>query len=141
MSVWNIERIHEGPRVYVFSTRLPSTDLVAFKHPCIFKTGETLGTNGGSLRRPADPNATHIEFIKSRLQHRAIAPLSEGRWRSHLTAAAGLLTDGGQVTAVLPNSAKNQDMLPGFDLEWSPVIENAFAGTTVSVVILVARKR
>ena len=68
-------------------------------------------------------------------------PFSEGRWRSHLTAAGGLLTDGGQVTAVLPNSAKIQDMLPGFDLEWSPVIENAFAGTTVSVVILVARKR
>lgn len=68
-------------------------------------------------------------------------PFSEGRWLSHLTAAAGLLTAGGQVTAVLPASAKNKDMLPGFELEWSRVIENAFAGTTVSVVILVARKQ
>jgi len=67
-------------------------------------------------------------------------PFSEGRWFSHLTAAAGLLKAGGQVTAVLPAGAKNKDMLPGFDLEWSRVIENAFAGTTVSVVILVARK-
>jgi len=68
-------------------------------------------------------------------------PFSEGRWLSHLTAAADLLKVGGQVTAVLPTSAKNKDMLPGFDLEWSRVIENAFAGTTVSVVILVARKK
>lgn len=63
------------------------------------------------------------------------------RFTNSLTAAAGLLTAGGQVTAVLPASAKNKDMLPGFELEWSRVIENAFAGTTVSVVILVARKQ
>jgi len=68
-------------------------------------------------------------------------PFSEGRWLLHLNAAAGLMKSKGQVTAVLPTSAKNKDLLPGFDLEWSPTIENAFAGTTVSVVILTAKKR
>ncbi|MNY67112.1 hypothetical protein D3C86_2046370 [compost metagenome] len=68
-------------------------------------------------------------------------PFSEGRWLSHLTAAADLVNIGGQITAVLPTSAKNKDMLPGFELEWSRTIENAFAGTSVSVVILSARKK
>ncbi|CAD0266055.1 DNA restriction methylase [Pseudomonas veronii] len=67
-------------------------------------------------------------------------PFSEGRWLSHLTAAAGLLNADGQVTAVLPANAKRKDLLPGFDLEWSGIIDNAFVGTSVSVVILVARK-
>lgn len=68
-------------------------------------------------------------------------PFSEGRWLSHLNAAAGLLTYDGQITAVLPAIAKHKDLLPGFELEWSGVIENAFAGTAVSVVILVARRK
>jgi hypothetical protein len=68
-------------------------------------------------------------------------PFSEGRWLSHLQAAAGLLNPDGQVTAVLPANAKQKVVLPGFDLEWSGVIENAFVGTGVSVVILMARKK
>jgi len=67
-------------------------------------------------------------------------PFSDGRWSSHLHAAAGLVTQGGKITAVLPAGAKNKDVLPGFELTWSRVIDNAFSGTTVSVVILTARR-
>lgn len=67
-------------------------------------------------------------------------PFSDGRWSAHLHAAAGLVTQGGKITAVLPAGAKNKDLLPGFELTWSRVIENAFSSTTVSVVILSARR-
>ena len=68
-------------------------------------------------------------------------PFSEGRWQSHLSAAATLLEVGGQITAVLPASAKNKEVLKGFEIEWSRIIENAFSDTSVSVVILTARKK
>ena len=40
----------------------------------------------------------------------------------------------------LPASAKGKDVLPGFDLEWSKVYSNEFAGTSVSVVIMTATR-
>lgn len=51
-----------------------------------------------------------------------------------------LLKSGGILVAVLPASARNRDLLPGWGLEWSRVYDNEFAGTSVSVVLLKARK-
>ncbi len=70
-------------------------------------------------------------------------PFSEGRWQAHLKHASTLLADKGRIGAVLPMSAKRAaaELLPGFDLEFSEPIDNAFAGTTISVVLLKAIKR
>lgn len=67
-------------------------------------------------------------------------PFSEGRWRSHLDYASCFVRDGGRLVAILPASAKGKDLLKGFDCEWHGPFENEFAGTSVSVVILVANK-
>lgn len=66
-------------------------------------------------------------------------PFSEGRWQAHLQHASTMLAHDGRLVAILPASAKGKPVLEGFDLEWSPVMENQFAGTSVDVVILVAK--
>lgn len=63
-------------------------------------------------------------------------PFSEGRAKAHLEAAASLVKQGGRIVAVLPASMRNKTELTGFDVDWSRVIENEFAGTSVSVAIL-----
>lgn len=68
-------------------------------------------------------------------------PFSEGRWQAHLEHAAGMLATDGRLVAILPASAKGKDVLPGWSLEWSQVFDNEFAGTSVSVVILVAIRK
>ena len=70
-------------------------------------------------------------------------PYSEGRWQAHLQHAGTLVAQGGRIGAVLPLSARGKaaDLLPGFDLEFSQPIENAFAGTSISVLLLKATKR
>ena len=70
-------------------------------------------------------------------------PYSEGRWQAHLQHASTLLEDGGRIGAVLPMSARRHavDLLPAFDLEFSEPIENAFSGTSISVLLLKATKR
>lgn len=65
-------------------------------------------------------------------------PFSEGRWQAHLEHAAAMLAVGGRLVAILPASAKGKDLLPGMKCEWSRVYDNEFAGTSISVVILVA---
>lgn len=67
-------------------------------------------------------------------------PFSEGRWKAHIEAAAGLVAHGGRLVAVLPASAAGQQFLPGFDHKWSRVFDNEFAGTSISVVILSATR-
>lgn len=67
-------------------------------------------------------------------------PYSEGRWQAHIEHAASMLSNGGRLVAILPASAKGKDVLPGMSCEWSKVFANEFAGTSVSVVILVADK-
>ncbi len=67
-------------------------------------------------------------------------PFDQGRWRMHLDAAASLVTPGGRLVAILPASARGNDLLPGWALEWSGTISNEFAGTSVSVVILAATR-
>jgi hypothetical protein len=63
-------------------------------------------------------------------------PYSEGRWQAHLENAAKLVKQGGRIVAILPASAKGKDLLPGFDVDWSELFNNEFAGTSVSVVIV-----
>lgn len=65
-------------------------------------------------------------------------PFSEGRWQAHLEHAASVLAVDGRLVAILPASAKGKDVLPSWQCEWSQVFENEFAGTSVSVAILVA---
>ena len=67
-------------------------------------------------------------------------PFSEGRWKAHAEAAAGLVKPGGVLVAVLPASARNAFTLPGFACEWSRLFADEFAGTSVSVVILKATR-
>lgn len=67
-------------------------------------------------------------------------PFSDGRAQDHATAAATLVKPGGRLVAVLPASMKGKDVLPGWSLEWSEVLSNEFAGTSVSVVVLAAQK-
>ncbi len=67
-------------------------------------------------------------------------PFSEGRWRSHLESAARLVANGGKLVAILPASAKNSGALSGWNCAWHGPFENEFAGTSVSVVMLEARR-
>lgn len=66
-------------------------------------------------------------------------PFDQGRWQAHLQHAAGMLNPaGGRLVAILPASAKGKPVLEGFDLKWSSVFANEFAGTSVDVVIMTA---
>jgi hypothetical protein len=65
-------------------------------------------------------------------------PFDRGQWQSHVEHAAGMLTAGGRLVAIVPASAKDKFCLPGFKIEWSEVLDNQFAGTGISVVIMVA---
>jgi len=70
-------------------------------------------------------------------------PFDRGRWRAHLEAAAAMLKPEGRLVAVLPASAKNATgLLPkNYKLSFRKTYENAFAGASVTVVILVVTKR
>ena len=68
-------------------------------------------------------------------------PFSEGRWHAHVEHAASLLAPAGRLVAILPSGAKTRDnLLPGFDKEWHGPFDGEFAGTSVSVVMLVASR-
>jgi hypothetical protein len=90
-------------------------------------------------------NVIEADFLKWRgigAFHRICLnpPYSEGRWQAHLQHASTMLYPGGRLVAILPASAKGKQVLEGFDLEWSQVMENQFAGTSVDVVILTATR-
>lgn len=85
-------------------------------------------------------NADFLAITRAHVQPDRIVmnpPFSDGRWQAHLAHAATLLNKGGRLVAILPASAKGKDLLPGWQCEWSQVFDNEFAGTSVSVVILV----
>lgn len=68
-------------------------------------------------------------------------PFSEGRVKLHTECASALLSPGGCLVAILPASFKGKDFLgDAFDQEWSPVYENEFSGTSVTVVMLKATR-
>ena len=65
-------------------------------------------------------------------------PFSQGRAALHLAAAAKCVAPGGRLVAVLPGSLRGKDVLPGWDVSWSAPRQGEFAGTGVTVVLLVA---
>lgn len=67
-------------------------------------------------------------------------PFSEGRALAHVTAAAGLLNPNGKLTAILPDSYRNKNMLSGLKITWSQTYENEFIGTSISVAIMTAER-
>jgi hypothetical protein len=68
-------------------------------------------------------------------------PFDRMQWERHVEHAACLLAPGGRLVSILPASARHHRMdMPGLDLTWSEPIDGAFAGTSISVVILVAEK-
>lgn len=67
-------------------------------------------------------------------------PYSEGRWQAHIEHAAKMLKADGTLIAVLPASAKNKEVLKGFNHSWSREFKNEFESTSISVVILKATK-
>lgn len=68
-------------------------------------------------------------------------PFADGRAKAHTEAAAALIAPGGRLVAILPSGMKGSDFLEGdFAHEWHGPFENEFAGTSVAVCILVARR-
>ncbi|MDY1103329.1 DUF4942 domain-containing protein [Pseudomonas aeruginosa] len=69
-------------------------------------------------------------------------PYSEGHWQEHLRHAGTLIEPGGRLGAILPTCARRlaADLLPGFKLEFSEAIDNAFDGTSISVLLLKATR-
>lgn len=63
-------------------------------------------------------------------------PFSQGRWQAHLESAAALLAPGGRLVAVLPASAHGK-AVPGLSVSYDGPHHNQFAGTSVSVTILI----
>lgn len=67
-------------------------------------------------------------------------PYDRGRWSTHVEHASGFVKEGGRLVAVLPLSAVKRLKLPGFTLSWQDRFDNDFAGTSISVVLLLATK-
>lgn len=66
-------------------------------------------------------------------------PFSDGRALAHLQAAASLTKSGSRIVAILPAGMKNKEVLSAeWHCEWTEIVSNEFAGTSVSVVILIA---
>lgn len=68
------------------------------------------------------------------------APFSEGRWEMHLKAAASILKPSGRLVSILPSSAINKELVEGYRHSYGQVLRNKFAGTSVSVVVLVLER-
>lgn len=66
-------------------------------------------------------------------------PFDQGRWLSHVEAAAKLVATGGRLVAILPSGAsKRLDLGDGWKCSWLGPLENQFPGVSVDVVILTA---
>ena len=63
-------------------------------------------------------------------------PFSQDRHVQHLHCAMNLLSDSGELVAILPVSAKNKPELCGFSYEWGDDIHGAFKGVSVVVSLL-----
>ncbi|WP_441280587.1 DUF4942 domain-containing protein [Tardiphaga sp. 862_B3_N1_1] len=68
-------------------------------------------------------------------------PFDQGRAKAHTEAAFSLLAPGGVLVAVLPAGMRGKDFLPDCETtEWSPLLENRFAGTSVAVCLMKVRR-
>lgn len=68
-------------------------------------------------------------------------PFDQGRWLAHVEAAAYVTAKNARIVAILPEGAPKRLKLPGFALQWHGPYSNEFAGTSISVMILVADKQ
>ena len=68
-------------------------------------------------------------------------PFDQGRWLAHVDAAAAVTAKHSRIVAILPEGAPKRLQLPGFALQWHGPYSNEFAGTSISVMILVADKQ
>lgn len=88
-------------------------------------------------------NADFIKWAESKPKfHRVVMnpPFSEGRAQAHVQTASELVREGGRLVAILPASFKGKSILTGWNVTWSRIYENEFAGTSVSVVIMCGDK-
>jgi len=68
-------------------------------------------------------------------------PFSQGRWKAHVEAAAGLLSPKGRLVAVVPSSAHGKYQVEGFNCEYDGPHENQFSGTSIAVTLLSVSSR
>jgi len=69
-------------------------------------------------------------------------PFEGGRWQAHLEAASKILVSDGVITAILPSSARNSAVLSSaWSCEYHGPYNNQFADASVSVCILVAKRK
>ena len=64
-------------------------------------------------------------------------PFSQGRWQSHIEAAAGMLSSDGRLVAIVPASAIGKFCLPGLNVAYHGPFDNQFSGASISVTIMV----
>lgn len=90
----------------------------------------------------AAEQADFLEWSRTKLQmfSRVLMnpPFSDGRAQAHLLHAADTVRSGGRLVAILPASMNGKVTLPGFNVSWAGVFDNAFSNTSVSVCVLVA---
>jgi hypothetical protein len=91
----------------------------------------------------------HADFLEWAAKHQHTGkvdrivmnpPFDRGQWVAHVEHAALMLAPRGRLVAVLPSGAKNREILPGLAKQWHGPFDGEFAGTSVSVVILVAER-
>jgi hypothetical protein len=93
-------------------------------------------------------NTVNDDFIawsqrETKLYDRIIMnpPFQGGRAMGHVETAMKHVKPGGRIVAVLPASFRNKPIVAsGWEFEWFEQIDNAFAGTSISVTILKAFK-
>ena len=68
-------------------------------------------------------------------------PFSEGRAKLHTEYASTKIKPGGRLVAILPASMRGKNFLgAGWTVEWSPIYEREFAGTSAAVTMLKATR-
>ena len=78
-------------------------------HCEILKSKGHTVTNGDFLKLAQEPIYDRVVMNP---------PFDQGRWKAHVEHAAGFVTEGGRLVAILPSGAKNKFYLPGFACEW-----------------------
>lgn len=82
--------------------------------------------------------ADFMTWTPDRLFERIVMnpPFSGGRAEMHVKHAATMLVQNGILVAILPASMHRKTVLDGWNHEWSPVYDQEFDGTGVSVAIV-----
>lgn len=98
--------------------------------------------NCSILREKGFSNVVEADFLTWRhgkgLFDRIVLnpPFSMSRAEAHFTAAAEMLSQGGVLVALLPDSLRGKRPLSGFDYEWEALPAGSFPGVSVDLSIL-----